>query len=85
MEKLSVNQVVYQYKTKNEMGFIYEEINDLLSKFFPNINREKFDNSLRGVTCMGDENGNAIIYHVDIERAIISALRGSETSGIYWD
>jgi len=85
MEKISVYSVVSEYKTKNEMGFIYSEIDDLLTRFFPKINREKFDNALRGVTCLCDEFGNAVIYHVDIERAIICGLRNENLGGIYWD
>lgn len=75
MQTKSIHQVVYEFKTKNEMGFTYNEINDLLTSFFPKINREKFDNALRGVTCVGDEFGNSVIYHIDIERAIACGLR----------
>lgn len=85
MNNTSIHQIVYQYNTKNEMGFTYEEINDLLTRFFPKINREKFDNALRGVTCVGDEFGNSVIYHIDIERAITCGLRNENLGGINWD
>jgi hypothetical protein len=73
---ISVHELVYNYPTKHYMGFSRNEMEDLLTNF-PNINREIFDNSLRGVTGVMDEVGGIIFYHVNIERAIINGIRNN--------
>ena len=51
---------VYNFKTKYEEGFIKSEIDTLL-KEYPNINIDKFDSALFGITCFR-KNGEEIIY-----------------------
>jgi hypothetical protein len=67
--KLTIN-----YPTKNYQGFIESEIKELLS-FYPDVNMEKFNNSLRGNTCMLTKEGNIITYHHDIARALGEGLK----------
>lgn len=71
---ISVHDLVYNFPTKHNMGFSRQEIEDLLTNF-PNIDREVFENSLRGVTGVIDELGEIVVYHVNIERAIINGIR----------
>lgn len=61
------------YPSKNYQGFIQSEIEELLS-FYPDINMEKFNESLMGNTCMLTEEGNIISYHHDIARALGKGL-----------
>lgn len=75
---------VYNYKTKHEEGFIKSEIDDLL-KDYPNIDMDKFNDAMMGNTCIMNEADGIIIYHCDVEKALIC---GIEKRGLYsweWD
>jgi hypothetical protein len=69
---MNIPERVSKYKTKHKEGFIQSEIDDLL-KEFPAIDMVKFQNALTGITCMiiDDE---TIIYHHDIEKALICGI-----------
>ena len=62
------------YPSKNYQGFIQSEIEELLS-FYPDVNMEKFNESLMGNTCMLTEEGNIISYHHDIAKALGEGLK----------
>lgn len=64
----SIKERVYGFKTKHKEGFVKGEIDELL-KDYPNINMEKFDNALTGITCALVDN-EIVIYHCDIELAL---------------
>ena len=64
----TIESKVYNFKTKNKEGFVQSEIDTLL-KDYPNINMDKFNNALRGITCMLI-NGETVIYHSDIDKAL---------------
>ena len=64
----SIRKRVYEFKTKNKEGFVQSEI-DVLLKEYPNINMDKFDSALMGITCM-QINNELVIYHCDIESAL---------------
>ena len=65
------------------MGISSEEIEKLLENF-PNINREKFNDALKGVTCMM-EYDKIRIYHCDIEKALYCGC-GIENRDLYsWE
>ena len=81
--KKSVFDIVYNYPTKNKMGFTHSEMEDVL-KNFPNINREYYDKALYGVTCTIIED-EMITYHCDIENAIICGLKSTNLSNGKWD
>lgn len=77
---MDLRDLVYNYKTKHEEGFIQSEIDELLSKF-PDFNKDKFDDALMGCTCMYDEEDGFIMYHCDI----LTAVRcGLENRNIKW-
>lgn len=65
---MTVREKVYGYKTKHPEGFTNLELETLLQDY-PNLNKEKFDYALMGITCMVKD-GEVIIYHCDIESAI---------------
>jgi len=72
IKKISINikNMVYDYPTKSEFGFIQSELNSLLS-WFPTINIDKFNDSMMGNTCMLDDNNNIINYHCDVYKALV--------------
>jgi len=77
--------LVYTYKTKSEYGFISAEQEELL-KQFPEINMEKYENALCGITCMMDEETNGfIIYHCDILTALRCGLENRDMYAYEWD
>jgi len=77
--------LVYDYPTKNEYGFIASEQEELL-KQFPDINKEKYENALCGITCMMDgKTGGFIIYHCDILIALRCGLENRNPTIAEWD
>jgi hypothetical protein len=81
----TIAELVYNYKTKSEYGFIKSEYDELLKKF-PSINMERFNNALSGITCMIDEETkDSIIYPIDIYHALVSANEDGELTIEEWD
>ena len=81
---LEVYDKVYNYKTKYPSGFIASEIQELL-KDYPDIDMKKFDDAMMGNTCALSPDNESIIYHCDVEKAL---LCGIEKRGLYsyeWD
>lgn len=77
--KGSLEDKVYNYKTKYEEGFTDEEMKELL-KDYPNINMDKFNDAMYGNTCMLKE-GKLINYHCDV----LTALRcGTENRDMHY-
>ena len=82
-----LRDLVYNYKTYSEHGFIQEEIEELI-KLFPNFNRDKFNNAMNGNTCMMTEwNGKPRIanYHCDVITGIRCALENRTKYGYEFD
>lgn len=75
---MDLKDIVYGFKTKNPEGFIQSEIYELLIGF-PQVNMEKFNDALYGISCLkiGD---NLVIYHHDIEKALICGLENRDLS-----
>lgn len=74
---------VYNYPTRNEMGFIREEYMKLLGEY-PNINMEKFWDALNGITCINID-GETVIFHRDIFLAIVCGVEDRLPSSWEWD
>ena len=81
---MTAKQKVWQYPTKSKMGFTKKEIDDLLREF-PGIKMSKFDDALRGITCMMNEDKETIIYHCDIEHALYCGLENRNLRSSEWD
>lgn len=80
-----IHNLVYNYKTKNKEGFISSEQKELL-KLFPSINIDKYNKALNHVTCMMDNETNEfIIYHCDIENALICGIEDRDLNIAEWD
>lgn len=82
-EKVSIKYHVYNFKTKYEHGFISEEIEEIL-KSYPKINMDKFNDALRGNTCMMRD-GKIITYHCDIEKALYCGTENRDLTIDEWD
>lgn len=82
MRKL-IFDLVYNYPTKHQVGFTNSEIEDILKKF-PNINREYYEKAMYGITCsmIDDE---MVIFHCDVENALICGLEKTDLGGVKWD
>lgn len=82
-ETENIREKVYNFKTKNKQGFVKTEIDTLL-KDYPDINMDKFNDALMGITVMM-VNKEMVIFHCDIEKALRC---GIENRGLYaeeWD
>ena len=73
INKHEIHGLVFNYKTKHPWGFIASEQKDLLSKF-PDINMEKYEDALMGITCMKDDEDGFIIYPIDIYYALVCGV-----------
>lgn len=74
---------ISNYKTKNKEGFVQSEIADLL-KSYPGIDMDKFNDALRGITCMRIDN-ETVIYHCDIEKALRCGFEKRNLTDEEWD
>lgn len=81
---MTIVEHVFGFKTKHKEGFIQSEIDEIL-KSYPDIDMGRFLNALTGITCMGDEHGNSIIYHVDIATAITLGVEKRDMHQHEWD
>lgn len=82
---LKLYNLVYNWPTKSEYGFIAAEQAELL-KQFPDINMDKYEDALTGITCMMDEEtGGLIIYHCDILTALRCGIENRNMYAYEWD
>ena len=72
----NIKETVYNFKTKHKQGFIESEIT-LILKDYPNINMDKFNEALNGITAMRINN-ETVIYHCDIEKALYCGIENRE-------
>ena len=79
----NIREKVYNFKTKNKEGFVQSEI-DMLLKDYPDINLDKFNSALRGITCMMVDN-ETVIYHSDIEKALRCGIENRNLRSWEWD
>lgn len=83
-EKLkSISDLVHNYKTNSKYGFTQEEIDELL-KQFPDIHMDKFNDALRGNTCMVIDD-KVISYHCDIITALKCGVEDRYINVFEWD
>jgi len=75
--------IVNTFPIKSEFGFTTKEQEKLL-KLFPNINKEKYDNALMGITCMMIDN-QIIVYHCDIITALKCGTQNRNIKHYEWD
>lgn len=72
-----------EFKTNDPRGYSHSEIKELLLNY-PNINMDKFNDALMGITCEANESG-LIIDHCDIEKAIRCGVYNRRLNSFEWD
>jgi hypothetical protein len=78
---------VYNYKTKHEYGFVNSELKEIVERYkvlVPGFSMEKFNDALRGNTCMMIE-GQIITYHTDVLKALSCGIDNRDQSIFEWD
>lgn len=86
-EYKTLEDYIYNYPTKNKEGFIWEEQDKLLKSLaekYPNINMDKYDSVLTGITCTMND-GHLTIYHCDILQALVCGIEGRDQTVEEWD
>ncbi len=79
----NLKEKVYNYPTRYREGFTDSEIKTLL-KDYPDINKDRFDDALKGITCLVLEN-NVITYHCDIYYALLCGIENRKLFSWEWD
>lgn len=67
-KKKHIRDRVYSFKTKYKEGFTNSEIDTLLEEY-PEVNRDRFNDSLIGNAYM-EKGGEMVIYHIDVVIAL---------------
>lgn len=83
IKSLDPRKDIENFKTKNEEGFVQSEIEQLLLNY-PGINMEKFNGALNGITCMKIDN-ELVIYHCDVEKALLCGIEDRDLNIYEWD
>jgi len=78
-----ITDKVYNFKTKNKEGFISNEI-DILLKDYPNININKFNEALMGITGILKD-GEFVYFHSDIIKALSCGVENRDLQSWEWD
>ena len=78
-----LEDLVYDYPTKYKEGFTGKEIEDIVS-LFPELNHDKFNDALMGITCMVIDE-LTIIYHCDILIALRCGIENRDMTLEEWD
>lgn len=78
---------IYNYPTKNEVGFILEEQKDvikILKEKNISFNEDKYWNAQIGITCQMSESG-LVIYHCDVYKSALCGLENRDLNIEEWD
>lgn len=77
--------LVYNWPTESERGFNHMEQAAIIAKIGKeNMNMEKYDNAMTGITCITGLHG-IITYHCDILTGLICALEDRDPTFLEWD
>lgn len=82
MNYKELKDLVYNYPTKYEFGFIRSEMEQLIVKL--NLDHLKFNENLGINTCMMIDN-EVITYHCDILLAVNLTIENRKAKGHEWD
>jgi len=78
---------INEYPTFREEGFLPLEQSVVLQKYkkiYPNFNMEKYGEAMMGNTC-GMYNGQFVMYHCDVHKAIVCGIENRDLSLEEWD
>lgn len=83
-ERKKIRKVLDNYKRTYKEGFTSVEKELILLKYFPNIDRQKFFDTLFGNTCPM-VNGQIVTYPWDLEQALICGMEKRNQTEEEWD
>lgn len=83
MTNKEIYDLIYSYPCKSVYGFNPHEVKDVLTRF-PNINMDKYNNTMMGNTCMMDD-GLIITYRCDLLLGINCGLENREPKAYEFD
>lgn len=81
--KTTVNLKYFDNFVTKYNGFTYSEINELL-KYYPNINTDKFNSCLYGISC-SIVNEEIVIYKHDVKLALICGIENRDLTEFEFD
>ena len=80
-----LEKLVYGFRTKHKEGFTDRELKRLLSTIGKdNINMEKYNSALTGITCMVIDE-EMVIYHCDVLTALRCGMENRDIKSYEWD
>ena len=82
-KRKEIDNLVTNYKTKYKIGFLQEEVEELLNKY-PNINMDKYNDAMLGNTCPIIE-GKIGYYPIDVYHALLCGLENRDLTIEEWD
>jgi hypothetical protein len=78
-----LEDLVFKYKTKHKVGFLWSEQQELL-KQFPDVNMDKYFSVQKGITCQMSTDG-LVIYHQDVLQSLVCGLENRDQTAEEWD
>lgn len=85
MKKTEIASLVLSQPRSHEMGYTWEEIENIKHLIDAPINEASFNEALTGITCMQDPQGNLIIYPRDVINAISAGIENRPLTNLEWD
>lgn len=82
--KVKVREILDKFERTYPEGFTNVEVELIILKNFPNINRKKFNDAVFGNTSPMI-NGQLLYYPWDIETALICGIEERDQNQIEWD
>ncbi len=83
-EYSELKDLVNNYPTKHQEGFITKEIKDILKKEYPQFTLKQFGEKL-GVHTGMLKDGDSITYHCDVLTALSCLIESRNMSSLEWD
>lgn len=74
---MTVKDKVYSFPTKHKEGFTWCEVSKIVQEY-PSLDIKKFESALQGATLCIVE-GEELVYHYDIEKALNYSLINNKT------
>lgn len=88
MKQQELEDLIYNYKTVSEYGFLDTEVKELVKEYFEDknipFNWDKYNDAMMGNTCMTHE-GKTVNYHCDVVTGIRCAIEDRSIRVEEWD
>ncbi len=70
-----IRKLVNEFPSESEYGLTNSEIEQIISQLPVTFNRDRYNRSMDGHTCMMNDRGEIINYHCDIIQGLYAAFR----------